>query len=502
MLAVYVLLFFGELLYFALQMSGSPKLLFLLAMLFAIGLIGVLGLFCILKLSRISIETIFLIAVVFLGICYIITIGPLKSNDETSHYLGAYWLSNLMLGLDSSSLQLRADDLEFYELWASQTLEHSGQFSALGESFALLSSDANLATFADSVNNNVLNSPPQMYFFPAMGLSIGRLIGLGAVPAYYLGRLLALVSFSLVAYASVRNTPIGKPVFMVVALLPMTLELSSSFSYDGPTIAAALAFCSFCFKALYSEKQSRSTLIVIAVASILLVPLKVVYSFMVLLVVLVPNRSFASKRVAVMYKALLLCACVLVFGVTRLGSALSLATSDTASYSVRESYESYSIYDLMEHPLWAAHVFLNSFFERMDFKLFTYLGSNMGQNNLTPICANTVSVGFLLTLLFALSAMASEKRPKISVVVVCLACMGLASFAIELSMFIGNADRGSDVIIGVLGRYFIPLTPLLIPLFMNTRLSRNYPTPKVLMYAAFCLNVFYVVDIYGYIALA
>lgn len=502
MLAVYVVLFCGELLYFALQMLDRPRILFLLALLFAISLVAVLGLFCVLKLSKPSLETTFLISVVVIGVCYVVAIGPLKSNDEPVHYIGAYWLSDFMMGLDSSALKMRADDLEFYELWETLTLEHKGQFSLLGESFSLFASDSSLVTYADNIGNNILNSPPQMYLFPALGLTIGRILGLSSLLAYYLGRILALVSFAVIACVAVRNTPIGKPVFMMIALLPMTLELSSSFSYDGPTIAVAMVLTAFCFKALYAKKQARSTLIVIFVSSVLLVPLKVVYSFIVLMVLLIPNSSFGDRKVSAIYKTLLALACVAVFGMTRLGTALSIAASDTASYSVRETYDSYSIYDLLEHPLWAAHVFLNSFFERMDFKLFTYLGSNMGQNNLTPLGANTVSAVFLVLLVFSLICADSEARPKTRVIVLSLACFGLASFSIELSMFIGNAERGSDVIVGVLGRYFIPLTPLLIPLMVNTRLSRDYPTPKALFYSAFCLNVLYVVDIFGYIALA
>lgn len=502
LLISYALILCAEALYFALQLMDRPKLLLLLFSLLAIGIIAAAVFFYLLKVSALKIETIFLLSMLVVGVCYIAVIGPLKSNDETSHYIGAYWLSNALLGFDMSSLPMRADDLAFYEKWRAVTLEHKDQFAQLHDGFSIFANNADLVTYAENLNKNPLNSPVQMYFFPALGLSIGRLFGLGAVPAYYLGRALALAAFSTVAYVAARNAPLGKPVFMIVGLLPMTMELSSSFSYDGPTIALALLLTSFCFKAIYAEKQAVSTLIIIATASILLVPLKVVYSSIVFLVLMIPSKTFPSKSSSMLYKTFLLIGCALTFAATRLSAALAIVESDVTSFSITGEYDTYSLFDLLEHPLWATHVFLNSFFERLDFKVFTYLGSNMGQNNLSPIGCNSVSIGFLLILLFALMSQNSTERPALKVTILCMTCIALSAFAIELTMFIGNAARGSNVIIGVLGRYFIPLTPLLIPLFANTRLSRSYPTPKALLYGALCLNMMYAIDIYGYIALA
>lgn len=125
----------------------------------------------------------------------------------------------------------------------------------------------------------------------------------------------------------------------------------------------------------------------------------------------------------------------------------------------------------------------------------------MGQNNLSPLCSNSVSVAFLLLLLLALTSEDEVSRPSLKVILLCLACAIMTVFAVELTMFIGNAERGTDVIIGVLGRYFIPITPLFIPLFANTRFSHDYPTPKALLFGALCLNVFYAIDIFGFIIL-
>lgn len=501
-LGAFVLILFAEVLYFGLDIRDNGGSLYPLLMLSSVCLIALLGIFALLKSPTISIEAAFLVSLIFLGICYIAVIGPLKSNDETSHYIGAYWLSNTLLGFDMSSIPMREDDFEFYQKWRAVTLEHKDQFTQLHDSFSFLATNADLVTYADNLNKNPLNSPVQMYFFPALGLTLGRLIGLGAVPAYYLGRLLALGSFGAIAYIAVRNTPLGKPAFMVMGLLPMTIELSSSFSYDGPTIAMAMLLAAFCFKAIYSTKQSRSTLIVVAAASVILVPLKVVYSTIILLVLAFPANSFPSKKNATLYKTLVICACIAVFCVTRLGAATEIATSSVTSFSITGDYDAYTLSDLMAHPLWAAHVFLNSFFERLDFKLLTYLGANMGQNNLSPICNISASIGFFLLMLYALNSKSPEKKPGPRIIILCLTGLIASALAIELTMFIGNATRGSDVIIGTLGRYFIPLTPLLIPLFANTKLSIAYPTPKIILYGAFCLNAFYVIDIYGFIALA
>lgn len=75
------------------------------------------------------------------------------------------------------------------------------------------------------------------YLPQALGITLGRLLSLGQVLTIYLGRLCNLAFFVLCGWLAVRLAPFGKMAFFGAALLPMTLELVSSLSYDGFAIS-------------------------------------------------------------------------------------------------------------------------------------------------------------------------------------------------------------------------------------------------------------------------
>lgn len=59
--------------------------------------------------------------------------------------------------------------------------------------------------------------------------------------------------FAVLVYSAVRITPIGKNVMMTAGLLPMTLHLASSYSYDAGIIGLAFLLTGMCLRAVYGE---------------------------------------------------------------------------------------------------------------------------------------------------------------------------------------------------------------------------------------------------------
>ena len=51
--------------------------------------------------------------------------------------------------------------------------------------------------------------------------------------------------------------PIGKVTMFIVALLPMTLQQATSFSYDAIINALAFLYTAYCLYFAYSEKEKK-----------------------------------------------------------------------------------------------------------------------------------------------------------------------------------------------------------------------------------------------------
>lgn len=89
---------------------------------------------------------------------------------------------------------------------------------------------------------------------------------------FFLGRLFNMLYAAILIILAVRLTPIGKNMFMAASLMPMTLHILGSYSYDGPIIGMAFLLTALLLRAMRGgeEKVSKGLCIgTVAVASIL-----------------------------------------------------------------------------------------------------------------------------------------------------------------------------------------------------------------------------------------
>ena len=180
---------------------------------------------------------------------------PFSVADEFHHYLSSYWLSNCVIGsseLDKpQTLEMRRDDWEFYsdhglrddsldyqtfniDAESYQDIAHNFSWSMRYEGEYEVPEEL-MFNFTPG-NENVLAKIGSVF-----GLLVGKFLGLGAYPVFYLGRLFSAAFFVACAVAAVRISPVGKASFMAVSFLPMTLQEAASFSYDGGTIGRGVS---------------------------------------------------------------------------------------------------------------------------------------------------------------------------------------------------------------------------------------------------------------------
>ena len=255
----------------------------------------------------IATSTIFLVLLVFQGMLYMAVFLPMTVPDEIYHFFQSY---------DPGSVAMRGSDATFLEV-ISTTL--SGEYyPKVAEEFSFFADDNALSstTLFSSDRFDMGSNPPQAKILSALGITIGRVLGLGAVPVYYLGRLFNFAGFVALAYFAVRFTPVGKRIFMVASCLPMTLHVTASYSYDACTIGLAFLFTALCLRGIYSKSKMTTKLkVAIIVFAVLLAPNKALYSVLTLLVFLIPQSRFKSKGESWAFKfgvLLLACAAVLL----------------------------------------------------------------------------------------------------------------------------------------------------------------------------------------------
>lgn len=190
---------------------------------------------------------------------------PFQAPDETLHYLRSYSISQGHFDFDYD--RTYPDDVArllhaFPGAWVtahtSQGMGHdaNGQAAAYstkgyalkqrGEGAPVESVADSFAEYFDAQQQGTQLPPVHepiavmvLPFLPqAAGMALARLLGFGALGCLYGARLANLAAYTLLCWLALKNCRRYQPVFLAVMLLPLSLFMAASVSYD----AALLGF--------------------------------------------------------------------------------------------------------------------------------------------------------------------------------------------------------------------------------------------------------------------
>lgn len=420
----------------------------------------------------------------FSCLLFSVVFPPFSVADEYHHYLSSYWLSECVTSEAEWSrpetISMRADDWELYSSHgARDDASDYQQFTIDAAAYQQVFDEFSLGKKYDG---EVSVPSYAMFGFTlggenaiakvgsVIGILFAKLLNLGAYPLFYFGRIFSAAFFVACAVAAVRITPVGRNVFMAVSLLPMTLQLAGSYSYDGGTIGLSFVFLALVLKAMLGEgRLNRGDLIVLAVFAALMSPCKAVYVLEVGLVLFIPSRRFSSKRNALIIKMGILVLAAASVAVTKLSMVASVSSGTTTFAFAGE--RTYSLADLLSNPLATLSLFFRTLDTAGDSYWMTAIGSNLGwlqQNIGMPAFFMGIYVVFLLC-----SAQRSEDDPLEIALwqrVVFLAISGAVWLAVMLSMTVSWTPMSSLTVQGVQGRYILPVLPLIFLALRSKRL--------------------------------
>lgn len=471
------------------------------------------------KLRRL--EGIYPVAGLFLGLLYLVVLPPLSAPDEISHYVSAYQLSSRILGQPSNDrygrVLLRPQDAwvedmegafvyeadgDGYMQVMQETLEAGVKFcQVLDESvyqqlWELRGGNSYNPEQAEALGGALVSSTyppvqttPLAYVPQALAMALARLLGFGTLGLMYLGRLGNLLFFVFMVWVAMRRLPFGKEVLFGVALLPMTLHLSASFSYDVMIMGCMFLFTAVCLDLAYRKEQVQGAdLAVVMVLMAVCGPCKMIYAVLMGLCLLVPVRKFGGwGRWALAGAAVAGAWAVSMYVVN--SQVVASYVAETESYVPWAQEPGYSILLLVHQPVRLVRMFYQTLLGQMEMYHLTMIGAYLG--NLDEV----LSVPYVAVVLFTLGLLAlafqkpGESIPlsggqRIWIVTLCGLCMGAAMF----SMLIAWTPLSSWVISGVQGRYFLPFLPVLLMALKNRMVVLTRDVSRPVLYLMGCLN--------------
>ena len=182
---------------------------------------------------------------------------PLQAPDETDHYLRSYAISLGRLDFDADRGYPEDVDRLLAAFpgawvnahtsvgWGKNSQGAEAPYDSSGYALKQWGEDGEVLSIADSFAQYLSGAPAKqpvtepislmiLPFVPqALGMVLARLFGLGALGCLYAGRLANLACYTLLCWLALRGCRRYQPVFLGVMLLPLSLYMAASLSYDA-----------------------------------------------------------------------------------------------------------------------------------------------------------------------------------------------------------------------------------------------------------------------------
>ena len=466
--------------------------------------------------SRLPLENIFFILSVGLGCLYMGVFQGLSAPDEAAHYITAYKLSSQITGkpatVEDGHVIIDGDlmQLESYSFPGSKRPSWQGPDSTpiLGQ-FLDAYTYRDVAAWERGSGDPMPSSQPPVRTTPAVyipqvaGFLLARALGGSAILLIRLGKFFNLLLFSLLMAAAIRRLPFGKGVLFGVGLLPMSLHLAASLSYDASIIALCSYFIALVLSAAYEKEiMTAWDWMGMLFSGALFAPCKLVYLPLIFLYFLIPVKK--CKSPAHYYGGFLFLAALVFLHYRAVNLRIIEGYADAVENTVGWLGEpGYTFRELLSAPRHTLKLVINSIFYNSDFYLITMLGGYLGQID------KELQIPFFLLLFYGAGLLlmsVGEERPKGPVrggrdFFFILFLTAMMTGGIFLSMLLAWTPRVSPVINGVQGRYFLPfLLPVLV-LWGKQKGGLPKEAGRKWLYGFALLHPFFLLRLYALVAL-
>ena len=446
-----------------------------------------------------NIHRVYIVAGLLVGLAFSLMSLTMVAPDEPVHLYKAYSLSNRVMGVESGengAIKMRSCDAQWDFKIVGINKEYYNDY---------------YEGFLDKPENKELTDTSQypiysysfLYTFSALGMTVGRILGLGTVFMYLFGRLFNMIFFVLVTGYAIKKMPFAKTLIFVWAMLPITLQQACSYSYDCMINAMAVLIIALTFHFLYDEgKAKKHELAVLILACLLLAVAKghafLPISLAPLLIVfkLIHDRKQEIKdrwikldkkiRLAVYAGTGLIVILVCLFGLKTL---ISIKNANEPAYVSWSGEQAYSLGYILNNPGALVKLVCNTLWSGANNYIVEMFGGWLGwlEINIMPI----ITIGFMFLAVFASMRREDEEQKlpvghKVWYVLLVLMSCGF----IFMGMLVSWTPITLGYVDGIQGRYFLPMFVLVFACLRTKKACLGRNADKVVSLLAVYLQLF------------
>lgn len=384
--------------------------------------------------------------VIALGLIFTFLVPPFQKPDENRHYYQAVALSDLTMTCPrdpvlGTYLPVRESAYTFPLVLKTDEIAHTPNIKFFRSQFGW---------YFHPPSESVIKATDWCswsfvgYIPSALGLLIARLSG-SLMVEFFAGRIVSLALFLFTLIFGLRLTPPGYRQWLwFFALLPMTLHQVTAISYDAVLLAMVplIYACLTQFLAHSDRKPPRSTLVLFYVSLLIFVLAKPAMIAFFLLIFLVPKQKLPT-RIILLALGLVL---TLPFLRPLHYRGLDVGVNPALQAEVIRQDPGHFVSTLARSATRDGEDILWGLIGRFGWLDYQFVGT------------------YYYLAVFIFGALLLSRPPKpipAKSLVILLTVIIFTYLATYYALYLTWSRIGSDHIIGVQGRYFLPLIPLL-----------------------------------------
>lgn len=374
-----------------------------------------------------------LLAVLMIAFMWSIPLGQVP--DEPAHFWRAYEVAEVSL--------------------VSKHFEDSGRGGDYLPAAVENYSDENAIIDTNDVTEvyftNVTLYSPVSYIPQALGIKIAGFFTDNVSKIFYAGRFGSAIVNYILCMLALWIIPFGKKVVFLFMTFPITLQEMISMAPDGFTIAMALFFMAYVLRVSYvSEKVSKRDVAILAISGIILSLLKIVYLVLLVLVFLIPNSKFKDRKKGISFKVgILSLACLFNFLWLRIASGFLMQFNPGVDSTNQVKF-------ILSHIPSYYVIAIRTLLNNGDTWLSTMIGSEMGWLNIHTLGFAWILLLVLLVYEIGTCCDISKKIHKWDCLILLFVFLSGCAL-IFTSLYVQWTPFGYSIILGIQGRYFIPI---------------------------------------------
>lgn len=424
--------------------SKSTSNIFYITLLLVNAVLIVLYSIIFLKYEKLKIEKFYLMIIIPVGLMFLVFFPPSTIPDENSHLLRAIEISEgHLLSTKIKGNQGRAFDVNVGKVVTTQNYREVFKNMKLKKS-----GDKKVYWFGNTALYAFV-----CYFPQVIGVLIAKMLSLPLIFYTYLGRFVNFLVFVFLSYQALKLLPCRKATLFFILLFPIVIQESVSLSPDALTIGLTAFFVSYIMHLRSVDKElGKREIAILSISSIVLSLCKIVYLPLCFLVFLIPKRCFKSLKKKNITLATIMIVAVII-NILWLSFSSGFLPSDANFDSSKQL--NYIIGNIPRY----IGVMSKTFFNYYQDYMYGSVGSILGRFEvyLAKLPIDIFVILFIFVLFFDNNDL--KKKDKLNFIegsYVFLVIFAIIML-INTSLYLQWTPLKNDIILGIQGRYFIPL---------------------------------------------